>query len=52
MPKKLPPLPGLALAIIIVLGLLVAAMALHISIIDGAEGAGPAQEIKRRGPLD
>lgn len=51
MPKKLPPLPGLALAIIIVLGLLVAAMALHISIIDGAEGAGPAQEIKRRGPF-
>ena len=43
MPKKLPRLPGLALAIIIVLGLLVAAMAAHISIIDGAEGAGPAQ---------
>ena len=48
MPKKLPKLPGLAFAIIIVLGLLCAAMALHISIIDGAEGAGPAQEIKRR----
>ena len=48
MHKNLPPLPGLALAIIIVLGLLVAAMALHITIIDGAEGAGPAQEIKRR----
>ena len=48
MPKKLPKLPGLAFAIIIVLGLLCAAMALHITLIDGAEGAGPAQEIKRR----
>ena len=47
MPKKLPPLPGLALAVIITLALLCAAMMLHITI---AESAGPAQEIKRRPP--
>ena len=48
MPKKLPPLPGLALAVIITLALLCAAMMLHITI---AESAGPPQEIKRRGPF-
>ena len=47
MPKMLPKLPGLALAMIITMALLAAALAFTLAI---AEGAGPAQEIKRRAP--